>query len=321
MSIYLKALQTTKDTVDRFISNLFSNLSSRWYPTNIVGSTLYDLLSMYGTEFASGSMGVTQAENDLFIDTVRAGQLDGHTANKMYENFGVLVGTNKVPFQEYSTFNTGSVLNSYRTTLKFLTLSHLEGTTTDALARVGQAYTGMSPLVFEPAKNYPGWTLTTYSGSIVATMYNMDGNQNYVYVSPAFGRFGHVLPVLTGSLVRGQTGSLSYSILGQNTVIYDEAFYRSGVLLYFFLPSGSVAYTAAVTASIENAVRRVLPAQVDPWICYSSDFVTWRPVAPPVDTMVAGSSVFAVSPLGWVYNAVPTPISGSVYMTDVLHIL
>lgn len=320
MSIYLKWAQTLKDTQDRFTANLFSNLSNRWYPVNIIGSTLYDVLSMYGLEFASGSIAITQASDDLYIETVRTGLIDGHTSSKMYENFGVLVGTDKVPFQEYSQFNTGSVLNSYRTTLKFLTLSHIEGTTEDALARIGQAYTGISPVVIEPIDNYPGWVLTTYTGSVRATIFNHDNKQRYVSVTPPWGRYGSTIPVLQSTIIVSSSISLSYSVLGTNTVIYDQDFYRAGVLLYFFLPSASVAYNTAVQGAIVNAVDRVLPAYIKPIILYSMDFVSWRPVAPPTDTMVASSSVFAVSPLGWVYNATPTPISGSMYTTDVIQL-
>ena len=320
MSIYLKSLQTTKDTQDRFTANLFSNLSNRWYPVNIIGSTLYDVLSMYGLEFASGSIEITQTANDLFIETVRAGIVDGHSGSKMYENFGILVDTDKLPYQEYGQFNTGSVLNSYRTLLKFLTLAHTEGTTDDALARVGQAFTGISPVVLEMATTYPGWTLTSYTGSVVTTIGLATSDQRYAYVSPAFGRFGSTIPVQTPEIVTGSTVSLSYSVLGTNTVVYDQDAYHAGVMLFFFIPYGTSAYNTAVRAGITNAVSRVLPAYITPIIAYSLDFVSWRPVAPPADTMVASSSVFAVSPLGWVYNATPTPISGSMYTTDVIQI-
>jgi hypothetical protein len=319
MSIYLKWAQTLKDTQGRFIANLFSNLSNKWYPVNIIGSSLYDILSMYGLEFASGSVGITQAEDDLFIETVRTGLIDGHTYSKMYENFGVFVNANKTPYQEYDRFNSGSVINSYRTMLKFLTLAHIEGTTKDALGRIGQAYTGISPVIVEPIKNYPGWVLTTYTGSVIQTIYNADDKQRYVEVTPPWGRYGATLPVLQSTIPVSSSISLSYSVLGINTVIYDQDFYRAGVLLYFFI-SGSMGYTASVMAGIANAVDRVLPAYIKPLICYSSDFVSWRPAVPTIDTMVAGSTVFAVSPFGWVYNAIPTVLSGSIYTTGVIQV-
>lgn len=317
MAIYLKWATTLPDTVERFVANLFSNLSRRWYPSNIIGSPLYDLLEMYGTEFASSSVELTKVADDLYLESVRTGMIAGHANSKMYENFGTFVGTNKIAYQEFSQFNTGSILNSYRTMLKFLTLSHIEGGTADALARIGQAVNGVSPVIIEPIINYPGWVLTNYSGSVLSTFSN---GQNYAVVSPPFGRFGSTIPIGTLSIATGSSIELSYSILGVNTILQSEAFYRGGVLLYFFVASGSVAQTTAVQAVISNAVNRVLPAYIEPRIFYSVDFVTWRPVAPPADTMVVSSSVFATSPLGWIYNATPTPVSGSMYVTDVLTI-
>jgi hypothetical protein len=199
-------------------------------------------------------------------------------------------------------------------------LAHIEGTTPDALARIGQAINGISPVVIEPIDNYPGWVLTTYTGSVVATAYNADGKQNYVVVSPSWGRFGNTIPIGAVQVATGSTISMSYSILGLNTILKDESFYRAGVLLYFFLASGSSEQTAAVQTVIENVVNRVLPAYVKPEIHYSYDFVTWRPVAPAADTMVSGSNVFAVSKLGWIYNASHTSVTGSSYTTDVVFI-
>jgi hypothetical protein len=219
-----------------------------------------------------------------------------------------------------TNFHTGSLLNSYRTTLKFLTLSHLEGTTSDALARVGQAYTGLSPVAIEFVDNYPGWVLTNYTSSVRFSIVHAGEEQQYIYVNTPFGRFGHTLPVSGSTYDAGSTANLSYTALDVNTVVYDESFYRNGTLLYFFLPSGSVAYTSAVQTAIENAVHRVLPAHSQVEFVYSQDYISWRPIAPATDTMVVSSSIFAVSPLGWVYNAMPTPISGSVYITDVLQI-
>ena len=104
MSIYLKWATTSPDTSDRFVANLFSNMSKRWYPSNIIGSKLYDVLSMYGGEFASGSVVLTHTLNDLAVESVQEGVIPGHVLNKMYENFGALVNTNKLPFQQFSQF-------------------------------------------------------------------------------------------------------------------------------------------------------------------------------------------------------------------------
>jgi hypothetical protein len=275
---------------------------------------------MYGMEFSSGSMETTQVSDDLSIETVRSGVIDGHANSKMYENFGVQVGANKLPYQEFGQFNTGSLLNSYRTALRFLTLAHTEGSTVDAIARVGQAYTGMSPVILEPIDNYPGWNLTNITGSMRFTMSNGSDSQRYIYVNSSIGRYGHVLPVTASIYSVGDTINLSYSVLGVNTTVYDEEFYRSGVLLYFFLPSSSVEQTTAIKTALTTAVQRVVPAHIQAVLQYSTDFVTWRPVAPIVDAMVVGSDVFAVSKLGWIYNATPTSVTGSMYVTDVVEI-
>jgi len=239
MSLYLKWRDTQPDSRDRFIANLFANISSRWYPQNIIGSNLYDLLEMYGSEFSSGSSLVTQVFNDLFIENVRAGTIVGRSVSKMYDNFGVMVGVNKMPYQEYDTFNTGSILNSFRTELKFLTLAYTESTTPDALARIGQSINGISPVVIEPIDNYPGWVLSNFSGSVIETVYNTQAKKFYVMVNPSFGRFGKVIPLGSGVVTTGSMISLSYSILGLNTILKSDLFEQAGVLLYFFIPSGS----------------------------------------------------------------------------------
>jgi len=320
MSLYLKWRDTQPDSRDRFIANLFANISSRWYPQNIIGSNLYDLLEMYGSEFSSGSSLVTQVFNDLFIENVRAGTIVGRSVSKMYDNFGVMVGVNKMPYQEYDTFNTGSILNSFRTELKFLTLAYTESTTPDALARIGQSINGISPVVIEPIDNYPGWVLSNFSGSVIETVYNTQAKKFYVMVNPSFGRFGKVIPLGSGVVTTGSMISLSYSILGLNTILKSDLFEQAGVLLYFFIPSGSSTQVSDVQNVIETAVDNVLPAYIKPEIRYSFDYVLWRPVAPAADTLVSGSSIFAVNKYGWIYNAAPTSVTGSTFTTDVIQI-
>jgi len=320
MSIYIKWQTTAPDSKERFITNLFSNLSSQWYPQNIIGSTLYDLLDMYASELSSGSSEITQTFNDLFIENVRDGVIQGHSTSKMYENFGILLGINKLPSQEFSQFNTGSILNSYRTSLKFLTLAYTETTTPDALTRIGQAINGISPVIIEPIDNYPGWILSNFSGSVIETSFNSAAKKFYVMVTPSFGRFGKVIPIKDALVATGSTISLSYSILGLNTILKQNSFEQAGVLLYFFIPSGSSTQINDVKNVIETAVDNVLPAYIKPEIHYSFDFVLWRPVAPAVDTMVSGSNIFAVNKYGWIYNANPTNVTGSVFITDVIQI-
>jgi hypothetical protein len=320
MSIYLKWQNTVPDSRDRFIANLFSNLAIQWYPSNIQGSNLYDLLSMYATEFASGSTDITQVFNDLFIENARTGVIQGRSTSKLYDNFGVMVGVNKLPYQEYDTFNTGSLLNSYRTELKFLTLSYTESTTIDAVTRIGQAINGISPVIIEPIQNYPGWILSNFSGSVVTTVYNSAAKKFFVMTNPAFGRFGRIIPIQKAIVSSGSVISLSYSILGLNTILKSEEFEKSGVLLYFFIPSGSVEQIQGVKNVITTALDNVLPAYITKEVNYSFDYALWRPVAPAADTMVSGSNIFAVSKYGWIYNAEPTAISGSVFITDVIQI-
>ena len=322
MAITIRPQDTFPDTRDRELSNMFSNLSRRFYPVNIIGSTLYDVFSMYGTEFASASAGITQVFNDLNIETARVTAISGSVYPKLYDNFGVMLGISKSPYQEYNQFNTGSVWNSYRTQLKFLNLAYLEGSTYDALARIGQAVDGISPVILENIQSYPGWVLTSYSASVSSILAHSVGvRPYYLLVSSRMGRYGNIIPVFsTASVSVGSQISVSYSVLGLNTILQDEYFSKSGVILWFFHAGGPAAQTGSIRSLISNAVASVLPAYIKYEILYSNDFVSWRPTAPVnyVDTYASGSTTFAVSPLGWIYNDIPTSLTGSVYMTDVL---
>jgi hypothetical protein len=294
-------------------------MSKRWYPINIIGSNLYDILLMYGTEFSSGSALLTQTLNNLAIESVQDGSMPGHALSKMYENFGILVQANKLPGQQFSIFDTGSVQNSYREMLKMLFLANTEGSTPDAMARIGQAINGVSPYIVEPINSYPGWVLSNYTGSVYGTVTNANAKEQFVIVEPGFGRFRNIIPVVTGSVLpNGSAVSLSYSVLGTNTILGSREFYESGALMYFFHASGSVSDT--VETFISQQVSRLLPANVQPLIRFSEDFVLWKPVGLLQDTMVSGSNVFAINHNGWIYNANPTGWNGSQYVTDVIQL-
>jgi hypothetical protein len=320
MSIYLKWQNTEPDTKERFIANLFSNLSL-WYPLNIQGYyDLYNILEMYGSEFSSGSSQITQTLNDLFIENVRTGVINNRNVSKMYDNFGVMVGINKTPYQEYDQFNTNSLLNSYRQELKLLYLSYIESTTQDSLSRIGHAINCIGPVIIEPILNYPGWVLMDYSGSVLNVAYNQQSRQFYAMVYPPFGRYGSILPILKPVINTGSVISMSYSILGLNTILMDEYSLNAGVILYFFIPSGSINQINDTQNIIKTAVDNVLPAYIKPHIFYSYDFISWRPVQPASDIMVSGSNIFAISKHGWIYNANPTHVTGSIFITDVIEI-
>ena len=320
MAISINWKNTLPDTPDFFTANLFQNISKRWYPQNIIGSNLFYIFDTYAQEFATGSVEITQVFQDLAIDTVRTGVIADRLYNKMYDNFGVLLDINKSPYQYYDQFNSGSVLNSYRTELKFLALSNLESMTPDALKRVGQAINGISPVVIQPLINYNGWVLTTYTGSVL-NIFSSPSSQSYVVVDPPFGRYGTVLPITNPSVINiGDTISLSYSILGFNTVLHDAYLKNSGVLLYFFISTGSLDYTNSIQNTIYNAVKSVLPAYIEPTIYYSSDFTYWRPPIVSTDIFASGSNIIAISPHGWLYNATPTTPTGSQFTTDVIKI-
>lgn len=320
MSLYLKWQTTLPDTQDRFTANLFSNVSKRWYPVNIIGSTLYDVFSMYGAEFSSGSIQLTTMLNNLSIDAAQEGPVSGHTFSKLYENFGILVQANKLPSQQFSIFDTGSVQNSYREMLKMLFLAHTEGSTPDALARIGQAINGISPIIIEPMDEYQGMVLTNYTGSVYAVFANSGSGREYLIVNPALGRYGHIIPVVSGSNVPiGSKISVSFDVLGVNSQVWSKEFLESGVWLYFFISSGSISTQfGALQTFIQAEVSRLLPANIQPQISYLQDFVLWKPVGLLQDTPVSGSNVWNVSRGGWIYNATPTNFNGTSYITDVV---
>ena len=318
MAIFLKWQNTLPDTTDRFIANLYANISQRWYPTNIIGNKIYDIFSTYAQEFSSGSSEITQTFNDLGIPFARTGVIDDQVTSKMYDNFGTLIGVPRSSLQSFNQFSSSSSLfNSYREELRFLYLASLEGTVPDALKRIGQAFTGMSPVIIEPIHNYNGWILSTYTGTVEAIMTSSDlPNYGYVEVDSAFGRLGTILPVThIGNITVGSQISLSYSVLGTNTILNSDTFEKSGVLLYYFISNTSGSYAPTIQNLIATQTNALLPAYIIPEIYYSNDYAFWRPQPVPVDAFIAGSNVFANSADGWIYNAAPTTHTGAQYIT------
>lgn len=287
-----------------------SSLDIRWYPRNIIGGNLYDLLQMYAIEFASGSVETNRVLRDLYINTVRPDPIDDTSQTKMFDNFGSLVGINKIFAQDTITFNTGSILQSYRSALALYMRSYLWGSTERGLDLIGGALDGVAPIVISPQVVTHGWKLTTLYGKITATF------PHYIVLDRELGRYGNIFYVGDESVFTvGNLAALSFSKLDYNTYLRGEKWFYAGDELYFFGASGSL--TTSVRSLVETAVLAVEPARVKPRVNFLYDFVYYRPTE-SIGQIDDYLSVF--DDRRYVYNVQSTPLYGSVYDTGVLEL-
>jgi hypothetical protein len=306
MAIFLKWQNTDVGSKDRIIADLFSYLSVRWYPVNVIGSNTFDIFNMYSLELASASAEVRQAYDDLFISSVRTTPIGSNSTSKMYDNFGVIFGVDKLFNQDYELYSNSYSLQSYRQELRLLGEAFFSGISIEGLSRVGQAYTGIAPVVLEPLKYYPGWALTTYTGSVASV------GSDVLILSGSVPRIGSVIPytVYDPVFVAGEGYAVSNSVLGYNTTIRDEQFYYSGLSVYTFGASASV-YDSSFQSSIEQSMLRVIKGDQKPKFYYSTNFASYRPSTGYPSTSSVVDSVFSISSDGYLYNANPTAIGGS----------
>lgn len=303
MAIFLKLREQAYNTPEWFIAGMFSSLSPRWYPTNIISSTVYDIFKVYAQEFSSGAVELTQVYNDFFLENVRTHPVYGEEYTKIYNNFGVLYGVTKLFIQNFNTYNNVYGLQSYRNELKFLINGYNYGTTIGGVNDIGRAFTGMAPKSYEFIKDYPGWSLTSYTSSVRGI-----GN-TFVVLQDSIPRYGNVLPypepsdfVKTGTLgstdVTFYNASLSFSKLGFNTKIYTKQHYYSQVDTTIFTSSSSSlndTFTSQVATSINNVTKVGQFANLS----YSPNYVVWSPLA----TWSTGSyGSFTLSEFDYLYN-------------------
>jgi hypothetical protein len=270
MTVFLKWKDYAPRTENRTLADLFSTLSSRWYPTNIIADdATYHILKMMGNEIASASVETGQVLSDLSIDTVRTVPVVDQTTTKIYDNFGALVGTDKLYIQDYESYTSSSVdLMPYRQELRFLILSCYAGTSYEGIKFAGQAFTGISPIIIDKYKEYPGWTLTLYTGSVVAA-----GN-NFVVIDRYIPRIGRIIPTSSASLfVPGTHYAISYTKLGTNTIIHSAQSVYHGIDIHVFASEYS---SGSVEPLFEEAVTKILRADIVPRFFYSDVYVGYH---------------------------------------------
>lgn len=301
MSLFLNWKQHSPRSKERVITDLFSYLSPRWYPINGIGTNIYYIFDMYSNHLSSSSLESQQIFRDLFIESVRTIPYEGSTYSKIYENFGLLFEVDKLFLQNYETYNYEDSLQSYRQQLRFLSEAFFNSPSIESIQRVGQSYTGISPVVRESSKNVLGWKLQTITGSVLH-----EGN-NLIILDKKIPEFDYIFPTFTPS-----TGSFThtYSKLNHNTKLLGKKRYYSGVDNYIFTEdTGSISFKS----SVENSVYNVLKADIVPRFHYSDKFVYWRPST--LSIPVQAENLFEVGE--FLYNSQPIHSTHEIYLDQV----
>jgi len=304
MAIYFSWKDQENNSKDSFTIKLFSHISPRWYPTNIIGSSVQATFDMYADQMQSGSAEITKVFRDLFISTVRTGALAGRSYSKMYDNFGVLYNLDKLYEQNFDTFSSSSILMGYRNEIRLATDAYFNGTTLEGIKRLGQAFSGMSPFTQEQVKNYLGWELATFSGSILET------GSNFYIIDINIPNVGNIVPknLVTAS---GSTFNFSLSRLGINTKIYSEFHVYSGVDTIIY-GSGS---TPLFSSQIESSLETVIRADQALYPSYSERYAYWRPSSNFIFSITPSDNDNIINYNDYIYN-VGTPsdvvVSGSI---------
>ena len=104
MAIFLKWVDSSKGSQEQFLISMFSTLSPRYYPTNVLGSGLHDILGMYADELVDLYDETQQVFNDLSVETVRTATIGTRSTPKIYDNFGVLLKSARRFTQDYEIF-------------------------------------------------------------------------------------------------------------------------------------------------------------------------------------------------------------------------
>ncbi len=283
---YLQYQSYSIGTSERFIYDLFSSISPRWYPNNIINSTgstksldVYNIFEMYAQQFASASTDLQETYNNLFIETVSTGSSSDTSSSFIYNNFGAALGVGKIFLQDYETFSTSSVLMSYRQQLRMLIEAFYAGASYEGIQRVGQSFTGISPIITQYEIDRPGWNLTTISGSV------LEVGEDFFVGSNPFERSRYIFPnsctaYVSGSGYINTTFSvgdnyhISYSKLGINTKIYSSNHVYGSSDIYAFVATGS---TGSVQSSLTSKLNNVLRADMSMNLSLDSNFVYDKP--------------------------------------------
>ena len=334
--LFLNWQNTQEGTQDWFVLSLFNTLSPRWYPKNIIGSTDYDFLSMYAQEFVVADVEIQQTYDDLAIETCRTIPVANNTTSKLYDNFGRYFETNILFSQDYETFNSGSLLQGYRQELRFLYQAFIAGTTVGGLTKIGQAFTGVSPIIIQPMHQYPRWKLSVYSGSVTYA-----GN-DFIISNIFIPRLGYIIPTNTPSsfsventvitddtnqvitddtnqVITDDVGSnfvISYSHLGASTKLGGHKYQYDTLEVTFF--ASNEFCNSSSTASVTSLAYDVIAANQILRINYSNNYVYYRPQV--VSESIPLTDVLMLSSLGYIYNSDRIFGTGAVVETNVVEL-
>ena len=282
---YLQYQSYSAGSSERYIYDLFSSISPRWYPNNVInesGSTksldVYNVFEMYAQQLALISSNIQQAYNNLFIETVSTGSSSNTSSPFIYNNFGALYGIDKAFIQDYENFSTSSVLMGYRQQLRMLIEATYAGSSYEGVQRIGQAFSGISPILTQYEIDRPGWNLTTVSGSV------LEVGENFFIGSTPFGRSGYIFPNIcityngssytSSTFSVGDTYHISYSKLGINTKIYESTYVYGNMDVYSFVSTGS---TGSISASLTSLLNNTVRADMSVNLSFNSNFVYDKP--------------------------------------------
>ncbi|MFA5397542.1 MAG: hypothetical protein WC346_16145 [Methanogenium sp.] len=289
MSIFLNWKNYSSRSKERIISNLFSYLSPRWYPVNVIGSNIYSLFDTYADQLSSASLESEQVFKDLFIKSIRTTPVGDNITSKMYDNFGSVFEVNKLFEQDYELYDLDYYLQSYRQQLRFLSEAYFDSTTIRSIQNVGRSYNGIAPVIEQSSKDVLGWKLQTVTGSIISV------GDNLLVLDTSIPKIGNIYITSTGAVV-GDTFLYTYSKLGYNTKLLGHKRYNSGINCTIFASGfGSTSFKG----SIENSIENVLKADIIARYGYSDKFAIWKPFSPLYTPI---SNLFTFGNGGYYYN-------------------
>jgi len=262
---------------------------------------------MYAGEYATASVLQNQILSDLNLATVQVGSTDSSGSPKIYDNFGALVGINKIFGQDFDKYDPVSGYLSYRMSLALYLRAFLWGGTVRALNIVGAAVSGVNPIVVMSQEEKSGWKLKTVEAVITGIF------PSHLLLDHDIPRIGRIVYVDdTTPYHIGQTIVISWSKLGTNTKLRSNQWDYNGSDVHVFLTAA--ADTPSVEALMKSAINNVVPARVAPRVFFHHDYVAYRPVE-------TGSinQYLEVDPVyGYVTNSQQLPLTGVQYTTQVL---
>jgi hypothetical protein len=315
MSIILNWRDYSPEDKERIISNLFSYISPRWYPNNIIGSSIFDIFEMYAEQLASASVEINQTKRDLSLEEVRISTIEDQTTSKIYDNFGTYFNVEKEFFRNYNEYNTTYSLPSYRKQLKFLNAGYSAGTTEEGISKILQAYTGVGPLLIEHTKfDEETWRLGATSGSVVRR------GDDFIIIDSYVSEYdGYKVPITPNlfddddTFATGTIACFSRSKLGFNTKLSSmKEFYQETGIIVSVNPT--VYADESFQSSLLSSIKKVIKSDQIPKIIHNDKFVTY--VVPSSASI--SSDVVGVSDYKGLWTLKNTPYEGFSFAGNVL---